>query len=117
MKKTIFEVTENHLKLLRMMYVEWNDGEFGAPTISCKRPFGNSDVIQDVAEILCDPKEVGNDILKINFLGEDHFIKGEDKHNIDFEKECALYDALHDIYTETETVLQRNKSSCNECYG
>ena len=106
MKQKTFEVKEEHLKLLRKMQVEWNDGEFGAPTISCKHPFGNSDVIQDVAEIVCDVKEVGNEILKIKWRGEELFIKGEDKHNIDFESEPGLYDALTELYMETEMVLQ-----------
>jgi hypothetical protein len=49
---TEFTVTENHLKLLRRAYVGWDDCEFGAPAIDCKRPYGNSDVPSDIAEIL-----------------------------------------------------------------
>jgi hypothetical protein len=48
---TDFTVTEEHLKLLRRAYVSWDDCEFGAPEIDCKRPYGNSDVIGDIAEI------------------------------------------------------------------
>lgn len=33
-----FVVTEDHLKLLAQMYVRWEDCEFGAPAIDCKRP-------------------------------------------------------------------------------
>ena len=47
-----FEVTEDHIKLLREAYVDWDGGEFGAPAIDCKRPYGNSDVVGDLAEIL-----------------------------------------------------------------
>lgn len=47
-----FEVTENHLKLLKRMCVDWNDCEFGAPSIDPKRPYGNSNVISDMREIL-----------------------------------------------------------------
>lgn len=47
-----FEVTEQHLQLLRAAYVGWQDMEFGAPEINPKRPYGNSDVIGDIAEIL-----------------------------------------------------------------
>lgn len=47
-----FEVTEDHLKLLRAAYLRWDDCEFGAPAIDSKRPYGNSDVVQDIAEIL-----------------------------------------------------------------
>lgn len=45
-----FEVTEQHLALLRRMYVEplWDC----APQLDVKRPYGNSDVCGDVAAIL-----------------------------------------------------------------
>lgn len=47
-----FTVTEDHLKLIRAMYVDWQDMEFGAPAIDPKRPYGNSDVTGDIARIL-----------------------------------------------------------------
>jgi hypothetical protein len=47
-----FTLTEKHLKLLRRMYVGWQDCETGAPEIDPKRPYGNSSVARDVAEIL-----------------------------------------------------------------
>lgn len=47
-----FTLTENHLKLLRRMNVGWQDAEYGAPEIDPKRPYGNSDVELDIAEIL-----------------------------------------------------------------
>lgn len=49
---TEFTVTDEHIKLLRRAYVSWDDCEFGAPAIDCKRPYGNSDVVSDIAEIL-----------------------------------------------------------------
>ena len=48
----IFTVTETHLRLLRRFNVDWDDREFGAPNIDPKRPYGNSDVLRDIAEIL-----------------------------------------------------------------
>jgi hypothetical protein len=54
---TEFTVTDDHLKLLRRAYVGWDGCEFGAPAIDCKRPYGNSDVIGDIAEILGTPVE------------------------------------------------------------
>lgn len=58
LEKEKFTVTEEHLKLLKAMYVGWNDCEFGAPEIDPKRPYGNSDVINDMTEILgIDPVE------------------------------------------------------------
>lgn len=46
------KVTENHIKLLQAVYIDWCGDEFGAPCINPKRPFGNSDVYGDIAEIL-----------------------------------------------------------------
>ena len=34
------------------MCTRWDDCEFGAPAIDCKRPYGNSDVYNDIAKIL-----------------------------------------------------------------
>jgi len=52
--KRLFELKEEHIKLLRNMCVRWDDCEFGAPSISidCKRPYGNSNVYHDIAKIL-----------------------------------------------------------------
>ena len=58
---TEFTVTDEHLKLLRGAYVGWDDCEFGAPAIDCKRPYGNSDVIADIAEILEVPDDQWRD--------------------------------------------------------
>lgn len=81
-----FEVLEDHLKLLRRAYVSWNDCEFGAPSIDCKRPYGNSSVHQDIAEILdITPATVDGD------YGE--FSEGQ-------------YDQMEKLHKETETVLQ-----------
>lgn len=46
------KVTENHLKLLKAAYIDWNDTEFGGPCIDPKRPFGNSEVYGDIVDIL-----------------------------------------------------------------
>ena len=51
-----FELTEQHLALMRRMWVGWQDCEFGAPEIDPKRPYGNSGVISDIAEILGIPE-------------------------------------------------------------
>lgn len=47
-----FTITEEHMKLARRMYVGWQNCEFGAPEIDPKRPYGNSDVHGDIAEII-----------------------------------------------------------------
>ena len=48
-----FELTADHIKLIRNMWVGYNDyTESGAPEIDPKRPYGNSDVPGDVCDIL-----------------------------------------------------------------
>jgi len=49
---TPFLLTQNHLKLLRRMFIGWSDCEFGAPEVNPKRPYGNSWVLGDIHEIL-----------------------------------------------------------------
>ena len=51
-KSKTFVFTEQHRALLRRMIVGWQDCEYGAPEIDPKRPYGNSSVEQDIAEIL-----------------------------------------------------------------
>ena len=48
----IFELKQQHLDLLKETYIGWNDCEFGSPEIDCKRPYGNSNVEEDIAEII-----------------------------------------------------------------
>lgn len=47
-----FQLQEHHLKLARRMSVGWQDCETGAPEIDPKRPYGNSYVPRDIAEII-----------------------------------------------------------------
>jgi len=84
-----FVVKEEHLKLLREAFVRWEDCEFGAPAIDCKRPYGNSCVHCDIAEIL------GMEPAKVN-----PFDKGE----FEFSEEQEEY--MDKLHGETETVLQ-----------
>jgi hypothetical protein len=52
----VFLLTDEHLALLRHANVTWDHCEFGAPAIDCKRPYGNSDVLSDIACILGYPE-------------------------------------------------------------
>jgi hypothetical protein len=56
-----FTLTSEHLKLLQRAIVTWEDCEFGAPAIDCKRPYGNSSVYHDIAEILGIPANQDED--------------------------------------------------------
>jgi hypothetical protein len=59
-KYQYFEIKRNHIKLLKELYVDWTDTEFGAPSIDPKRPFGNSYVFGDIGRILgIEPDENG----------------------------------------------------------
>jgi hypothetical protein len=82
-----FTLTLEHVALLKRMCVEWQDEPYdGAPAINIKRPYGNSSVWQDVAEIIgLQPAEDDD--------GEKHWPKGT-------RERCM---ALH---RETETALQ-----------
>lgn len=56
-----FELTEDHIKLINRMYVDFCDeGYDGAPAVNLKRPYGNSYVIGDLYEIVHD-KEAPDD--------------------------------------------------------
>ena len=83
---TKFEVTENHLKLLKEMYVDWDGDEYGAPCIDPKRPFRSDDPEKDMLDI----------------LGVDY---GDDFY--DFIEEHPNYRRRLDIiYHELQTCLQ-----------
>ncbi len=77
-----FTITEDHLKLLKRMYVGWQDSEYGAPEIDPKRPYGNSSVAIDIYEIL------GWEI------------------NTDEEISNSLREKCFSIHKETQMVLQ-----------
>lgn len=83
-----FVVTDDHLKLLQHAYVGWEDCEFGAPAIDCKRPYGNSSVYLDIAEILGIEPEGDDD-----GYGERDFTRDQK-------------DAMRKFHVETQTVLQ-----------
>ena len=51
MKET-FVIKKEHLELLKNVTISWWGAEFGAPCIDPKRPYGNGDVYQDMAQIL-----------------------------------------------------------------
>lgn len=60
-----FELTNQHIKLLNRFVVNWSNCEYGAPEINPKRPYGNSFVEGDIAEILGIDGEVKDDGEKL----------------------------------------------------
>jgi hypothetical protein len=59
-----FTLTADHVKLIRRMNVGWDGMEYGAPRIDPKRPYGNSDVEQDIHEILTGRNEPLEDLAR-----------------------------------------------------
>jgi hypothetical protein len=98
-----FTITENHLKLMRNLNVKWYDCEFGAPCIDPKRPYGNSDVINDIAEIIGIKKDKNTidydkDEAKEYENIEDYFYEAEWKEEV--------YDKMNVLHKEMQIVLQ-----------
>ncbi|MFA6199178.1 MAG: hypothetical protein WC679_02065 [Bacteroidales bacterium] len=79
-----FELKKEHILLLSKMYVSWDECEFGAPSIDPKRPYGNSWVLGDMA-----------DILGISY---------DDDSDNPFTEEQESY--LYELHYELETALQ-----------
>jgi len=96
MEKKYFTVTENHIKLLRRACIDWENpgvGDLGgAPGIDPKRPYGNSDILYDMAEI------IGLELFE-DADGETHLSK----------EQAKLCKRLH---REMEIVLQILVSNC-----
>lgn len=78
-----FEITEDHLKLVRKMHMGWNEDCFGAPGLDCKRPYGDSWVYGDLAE----------------YLG----IEPEDPER-GFTPDEKMF--MYNVWRDTQTVLQ-----------
>lgn len=83
----VFELKQIHLDLLKETSIDWDSCEFGAPCINCKRPYGDSDCENNIAEII-KLKKTGN------------WDKNEEMWN---EKAT---DQIKDIHKETQIALQ-----------
>jgi len=82
-----FELKQIHLDLLKRMEIGWNYCEFGAPYVDPKRPYGNSDVFNDIAEI----------------------IKLKKKENYDYKEEAwkeKAIDYMEDLHRQMQIVLE-----------
>ncbi len=75
-----FELKEEHITLLQNACWSWSNCETGAPCIDPKRPYGNSYVAGDIADLL--GIEVGD------------------------EMDDDMEDRLSDLHAETETALE-----------
>jgi hypothetical protein len=96
MENQRFVLTEEHIKLLRGMYVGWNDCEFGAPEIDPKRPYGNSNPYPDMLVLLGHSLKVDAELM------------GE---KIELDEDCyelpeTVVSKLRKLHSETEIALQ-----------
>lgn len=81
-----FNLTDNHIALLNNFYISYNDHcEYGAPEVNPKRPYGNSYVVGDIAEI-----------LQIE-------VPDRDEDEGEYDEFCA---EMNEIHKETATALQ-----------
>lgn len=87
----VFEVTEQHLKLLSHMWVDWDDSCYdGAPAVNIKRPYGNSDVLTDVAEILDLCPENPDENCYDNYEWREMWVEENEKMLLALHKETRL---------------------------
>lgn len=105
MEKERFEIKPEHLKLIQRFCIGWQDCEFGAPEIDPKRPYGNSDVIQDMVEVL-GFEEIDPERFLFKLFDKEYRLKGEDKYNIEFDDQEELVEILTNLHKETEIALQ-----------
>lgn len=96
MEIRIFEVRDEHIKLLKNMGVTWNYSCFGSPTIDPKRPYGDSMVLEGMAKLLS--------IVNPNEDGE-------------VELTDEQIDSLSKLHEEMETVLEILLFNCSVQQG
>lgn len=81
-----FEMTAEHVALLRASHVSWNEMEWGSATVDPKRPYGNGDIDRDLHGILGDARDWDDEVAP------------KEQREL-----AARYRRLH---AETETALQ-----------
>lgn len=109
-----FEVKEEHIKLLKEMNVHWDDCEFGAPCIDPKRPYGNSDGVDDVARVIGYLKTENT----VDFDKEEASQYDDvDEYLDDCDWNDESYDYLMDLHKDMRVVLQIVLSSLSFSKG
>lgn len=102
----VFVIRKDHLKLLKRMFVGWQDCETGAPAINPKRPYGNSDVEYDIVEILGWRPDGGHENCDV---GEYHYKVIERAQKIHREMELVLQICLCTQSFEEGTYVKQDK--------
>lgn len=108
-------ITQQHLDLLKQAYISEYECEFGGWGLDCKRPFGNSDVIGDILEILgyiksgltIDdlPKELQDDVENRDIRYDFKSGEFEELDEVTEMLEEYYYEDLMKIYNELEHVI------------
>jgi hypothetical protein len=105
-KAMTFTLTQHHLDLLKRTFIQWDDGAYdGAAAVGLKRPYGNSDMLGDIAEIVV----YGPDWRQSIDEDDEHFVydrEGGIKRVIDQEGKVFTRDDLQRLHRETELALQ-----------
>lgn len=80
-----FTLTDNHLSLIKHLHWIFEDNSnWGVPTPSPKRPFGNWDVLQDMMNILDD--EVPEEIIDDDGLMNEWIDQNEERFQLIFQE-------------------------------
>jgi len=99
----IFDLKEEHLKLLKETSIDWNECEFGSPQINPKRPYGNSSGVDDVAKIIGIKKN--KETIEYDKSEEKEYDNKEDYfYRQDWNEKT--YDYLMNLHKETQIALQ-----------
>ncbi len=93
MRKKYFTVEQTHLVLLKEVSIDWLDIEFGAPGVCPKKPYGNSNPREQIAEI----------------IGLDLFIDDEGEGHLS-QVQAAMCERYHRDLKEALEILVSNLS-------
>ncbi len=97
-----FELKQVHLTLLKEANVGWLHYAYeGSPGFDSKRPFGNSDVTTDLAEIICGDGHRNIDEEQFRYDKEGDIKWVRDLQGVKWKPED-----LWRVYRELDTVLQ-----------
>ena len=81
-QETNFTITERHLKLLRKMYVICDNAELRAPMVCQHRPYGSSNITNDIGDIL--------DMPSVSVDGEKRYIDDVQEEMYKLHEETAI---------------------------
>lgn len=92
-----FELKEEHLDLLKNGCWEYDGScEYGSIGLDCKRPFGNSSVEYDIAEIIGDEELL------------DAYENDRDLEKIFEDRESKYFELYKELATALEIIFQLN---------